>query len=125
MRYFTIEEARAVLPEIAPLVGGLLEARAKVVVTGQGMQDVLGDLQSDVGGPKAARLVAEFEKIESLIEQIQSYGCAIKSVEAGLIDFLYDMDGRDVYLCWRYGEPTIAYYHDIHEGYNGRRPLAD
>lgn len=123
MRYFTVEEAQAVLPEIAPLVGELLEARARVVTLGQGMSDVLGDLRSDVGGPRPARLVAEFERIESLMEQIQSYGCVIKSVEAGLVDFLHNLGGRDVYLCWRYGEPTIAHYHDIHAGFNGRRPL--
>lgn len=123
MRYFSVQEARDLLPEIAPLVGELLEARARVVTMGQGMSDVLGDLRSDVGGPRAAKLVAEFEYIEDLIQQIQSYGCVIKSVEAGLVDFLHNLGGRDVYLCWRYGEPTIAYYHDIESGFNGRQPL--
>ncbi len=124
MRYFTVEEARDALPEIAPLVGELLEVRARVVTMGQGMSEVLGDLQSDVGGPKAAKLLVEFERIEDLIQEIQSYGCVIKSVEAGLVDFLHDLGGRDVYLCWRYGEPTIAYYHDVEDGYNGRQPLS-
>ncbi len=123
MQYFTVQEARAILPEIAPLVGELLEVRARVVTMGQGMSEVLGDLQSDVGGPKAAKLLVEFERIEKLIQEIQSYGCVIKSVEAGLVDFLHDLGGRDVYLCWRYGEPTIAYYHDVEDGYNGRQPL--
>ena len=47
----------------------------------------------------------------------------LKSLEAGLLDFLCERDGRDVFLCWRYGEPTVQYYHELHIGYQGRRPI--
>ena len=63
------------------------------------------------------------EQIETLIQRIQNYGCVIKSVESGLLDFLCERDGRDVYLCWRYGEPSIRYFHEVHSGFQGRRPI--
>jgi hypothetical protein len=44
-------------------------------------------------------------------------------MNGGLLDFLSERNGRDVYLCWRYGEPTISHYHELHTGYNGRRPI--
>ena len=43
--------------------------------------------------------------------------------QSGLVDFLAKIDGRDVYLCWRYGEPRVAHYHELHTGYNGRQPV--
>jgi hypothetical protein len=26
-------------------------------------------------------------------------------------------------LCWRYGEDSLCYYHELEAGYPGRRPL--
>lgn len=123
MRYFTLDEANAQLPELEPLVGRLLELRARVTHESRAMGGVLSDLRSNVGGPGASRLVKEFEEIELLIGRIQSYGCVVKSLEAGLLDFLCERDGRDVFLCWRYGEPSIEFFHELHSGYSGRQAV--
>lgn len=123
MRYFTVDEANALLPELEPLVGRLLELRAKVSTDGREMGELLADLHSDVGGPVASELVRSFDEIDTLVSQIASYGCVLKSLEAGLLDFLSEREGRDVYLCWRYGEPSIQYFHELHTGFQGRRPL--
>jgi hypothetical protein len=123
MRYFTVDEANALLPELEPLVGRLLELRAKVSSDGREMAELLADLHSDVGGPVATDMVRSFDEIESLVDRIASYGCVLKSLEAGLLDFLCEREGRDVFLCWRYGESSIRYYHELHTGFQGRRPL--
>ncbi|WP_374686531.1 DUF2203 domain-containing protein [Promineifilum sp.] len=123
VRYFTVEEANAALPELTPLVGRLLELRARVSREGRELGSLLVDLSSDVGGPEASQLTGEFAEIERLVARIQSYGCVLKSLEAGLLDFLCERDGRDVLLCWRYGEPQIGYYHELHTGFQGRRPI--
>lgn len=123
MRYFTVDEANDLLSEIAPLVGRLLELRAKAAVDSREMGSLLADLHSDIGGPLATSLSGDFTEIEELVGRIQVHGCVIKSLEAGLVDFLAEIDGRDVFLCWRYNEPRVAYYHEIHAGYDGRRPL--
>lgn len=122
-RYFTVEEANELLPEIEPLVARLLERRVRVVDLSHQMGDLLEDTRSGVGGPVASELVQEFVAIEQLVEQIQSYGCLIKDVNTGLLDFLAERNGREVYLCWRYGEPKIEFYHDLHSGFKGRRPV--
>lgn len=123
IRYFTVEEANALLPDLMPLVAQLLERRARVSSTARSMADVLSDLRSDVGGLEASELANEISHIENLVERIQARGCVVKSLEAGLLDFLSERDGRDVYLCWRFGEPRIEYFHELHTGFNGRRPI--
>ena len=123
MRYFTVDEANALLPELEPLVGRLLELRAKVSTDGREMGELLADLHSDVGGPVASELVRSFDEIDTLVSQIASYGCVLKSLEAGLLYFLSEREGRDVYLCWRYGEPSIRYFHELHTGFQGRKAL--
>lgn len=122
-RYFTVEEANELLPKIEPLLAELLDRRARVVRSRDAIEPILDDLHSNVGGPTASEMVREFMVIEKLMEQIQSHGCFVKDMNAGLVDFLAKMDGRDVYLCWRYGEPEVAHYHELHTGYNGRQPV--
>ena len=123
VKYFTVEEANALLPQLKPLVGRLLDLRAHASHESRELAGLLSDLSSDVGGPEASRLAQEFAEIEGLVGQIRAYGCVLKSLEAGLLDFLCLRDGRDVFLCWRYGEPSIQYYHEVHTGYQGRRPI--
>lgn len=123
LRYFTVDEANALLPELSPLVERLLALRAQITHESRALGEVLGDTQSDFGGPMASRLTAEFAEVEQLVQRIQSYGCVIKSLEAGLLDFLCERDGRDVFLCWRFGEPRIEYYHEVHSGYQGRKRI--
>jgi hypothetical protein len=122
-RYFTLEEANALLVELRPLMTSLLERRARVVRLSQEAGELLTDLFSDVGGSLTSAMTLDFMAIEKLLGKIQSYGCVVKDLNAGLLDFLTERDGREVYLCWRYNEPEIQYYHELHSGFNGRRPV--
>lgn len=123
IRYFTLDEANALLPTIEPLMGRLLEKRARAARLTQEIQPLLADVRVDVGGTIPSELVQEFADIEALLAEIQSFGCVVKDLNGGLLDFLSERNGRDVYLCWRYGEPMISHYHELHTGFNGRRPV--
>ena len=36
-------------------------------------------------------------------------------------DFVALRDGREIYLCWQYGEGSIRYWHEIEAGFPGRQ----
>lgn len=121
LNYFTLEEANALLPVIEPLMAELVERRSYVVNLAKEVGPALQDMRSNVGGPRFAELTQEFAAIERLISSIQAHGCVIKDINVGLVDFLANRNGRDVYLCWRYGETAVTHYHDLHTGFNDRR----
>ncbi len=123
MKYFTVEEANALLPKLAPLMKKVLARRARASRLAQQMGHLLGDFRSNVGGAELSVLTQDFVAIEQLVEKIQEYGVLIKDVNAGLLDFLSERNGRDVYLCWRYGEERVAYYHELHTGFSGRQQI--
>jgi len=123
VRYFTVDEANTLLPEISSLMESLQARRASVIESKQDMVELLSKQQSDVGGPVASALVQDFIAIEDLARQIRSYGCLVKDLNSGLVDFLSKRGDREVYLCWRFGEPRVAFYHELHSGFAGRRPL--
>jgi hypothetical protein len=55
--------------------------------------------------------------------EVQTLGGVVKDPQTGLVDFYGKINGRTVWLCWRYGEDSIGYYHDLDSGYSGRRAL--
>lgn len=124
VRYYTPAEVNALLPAIEPVLGELLERRARVSSLRRGLRAVVGDGLSDVGSAEASELVLEFAAIERLLQRVLAFGCEVKDLNGGLIDFLARRHGRPVYLCWRYGEPpVIRFYHELHAGFAGRRPV--
>lgn len=123
MRYFGVEEANRLIPlltrtfeQVRPWV-----ARAHVIVR------ELESLQDAGAGPqRTAPLRTErdalLERIQSELEQFQELGVEIKAAD-GLVDFRALKSGRPVYLCWRYGEPEVAHWHELDGGFAGRQPV--
>ena len=61
--------------------------------------------------------------VQKGLEQLQALGGVPKDLGLGLVDFLHLRDGREVNLCWRYGEERITHWHGLNEGYASRKPL--
>lgn len=123
MKYFTVEEANALLPKLKPLMKQLLNRRARASRLAQQQGHLLGDYRSNVGSADLSTLTQDFVAIDRLIAHIQAYGVIIKDVNGGLLDFLSERNGRDVYLCWKYGEDKIEFYHELHTGFAGRQQV--
>lgn len=101
----------------------LMERRARVVSRRGELSEVFEFSHSDFGGATASDIVLDFIAIERLAKNIRSKGCVIKDLNAGLLDFLSERNGREVYLCWRFGEPQIEFYHELHTGFQNRQHI--
>ena len=76
------------------------------------------------GGNRAlSNMVQDFEKLDALVHRIQDTGALIKDINTGLLDFPALRDGREVYLCWQYGEGEIAFWHEVEGGFAGRQSI--
>jgi hypothetical protein len=120
---FTEEEAKALLEELLPTIEQLMETRERIVEMRPefiaGLQKALGN-----GGSQATgELLVLMNRVTELVEHIQEAGVLVKDLDRGLLDFPAEREGRIVFLCWQYGEPTIDYWHDIDAGFVGRQPL--
>ena len=71
-----------------------------------------------------------FEPIEALqmahaLTRKWALGAEVKDIETGLCDWFGKNGERDVLLCWRFGEPRCAFFHDLDAGFAGRRPVSE
>lgn len=122
-KFFTVAEANQVIEIIRPLMRQLLEMRASIHRKQPEAWPVLEKAAGNGGNKAASQVALEFEKMETLVKAIQGTGALLKDLNTGLVDFLTVRDGHEVYLCWRYGEDEIHYWHEIDAGFSGRNPI--
>jgi hypothetical protein len=56
-------------------------------------------------------------------ENLEKTGVVVKSIDQGLLDFPSKRFDEDVWLCWKYGETEIKFWHEKDSGYMGRKPV--
>jgi len=121
--YFTVEEANSALRVVRPLVGQLIQIRQEIQARQPELLPLLERLAGNGGGEIPSHLTGLFLRMEKLVEQINATGAVLKDISQGLVDFPALRDGREIYLCWRCGEDTIAYWHELDTGFAGRERL--
>jgi hypothetical protein len=123
MRYFGVEEAN----RLVPMLSRTFDQVRPWVTRAQEISHALEQLQDAGAGPeRTAPLRSErtglIEKIGAALEEFEELGVEIKAAD-GLVDFRALKGGRQVYLCWRYGEPSVQHWHELEGGFAGRQRI--
>lgn len=128
LRYFTLEEANATLPYVRSIVTDVVAAYeewkehvARYEVTAANSRSEDGETEAQVTLRKEVDRIARL--IGRYLSELETVGCTFKGLDDGVVDFLSVIDGRDVFLCWRLGEPEITHWHELDAGYAGRQLL--
>ena len=128
-KYFTVEEANKALPLVRMIVGDIVrqyrvveDLQQRLSVVAKERRRPSNDLYSEELAQSQAELDAEEDKLRTYIEELRRLGVEFKGAD-GLCDFYSIMDGREVFLCWRLGEPEVQYWHELDAGFAGRQPL--
>ena len=124
---FTIEEANRTLPLVSRIVDDLVrdhriwedKVREFELAT-VGASPEHPDAMAELLQSEAQRLARD---IEGYIAELSDLGVIVKGMDTGLVDFRGQMDGRDVYYCWKLGESSVMYWHEIDAGFVGRQRL--
>jgi hypothetical protein len=130
-RRFNLREAESLLPRVKTLIeeavalkaacqeaeSSILRFTQKVMLYG----GVLVDRERALATRQ--RRDSALEKLKAAVERIQETGCMVKDLDKGLVDFPTLFHGREVYLCWKMDEPSIAFWHGVEEGFAGRKQI--
>ena len=121
--YFTREEANDLLVELRPVVAEIMQTHEALARRLPEAWPAISQAANNSGSRAASLLVFEFEYLQKLLHQVQDQGVLVKDLKTGLLDFPSLRDGREVYLCWRYGEDQVDFWHDVDAGFVGRQSL--
>src|SRR5262249_306983 len=129
-KYFTAGEANASLPlgrvivrDITTLARDLKERQERLARVRVPERGVMGDAYREELLQVEAEFERDQERMHEYVEELRRLGVELKDFVTGLIDFPCWMDGREVYLCWRLGEPEVAHWHELDAGFVGRQKL--
>ncbi len=124
-RFFTVEEARQLLPSLKELMGQVMVISHRLEKYRDVVQELADSASSNTGGPEGTAYLDIVISLQSCLTQLQETGCVLRSLQDGLIDFPHLKEGREIYLCWKYGEEDIRFWHELDEGFAGRTPLLE
>ena len=126
VRLFTTREANAMLPALRPLLTALADRHAER----EQLEELLIEVEQDSGrAPARDRIKLEVQldsnlaELKRLFEKLARHGVTVKDPAIGLIDFHAQRGAEVVFLCYKLGEPEVAYWHPLDDGYRGRKPL--
>ena len=132
-KMFTLKEAERAIPLVEQRLHQACEAKREATAIDQHLQEIATKIHLSGGAEINPVAVLErrqkkdqaMQQLREAVEALQKIGCQIKDLEIGLVDFPAALNDREVYLCWKLGEPRIDYWHHVDDGFAGRRPILD
>jgi hypothetical protein len=129
VRYFTLEEANSAIPYISRIVEDIVAEYEKwrdcifryEVIAAKSTAESESENEEQEELRREVDSVAQ--RINAFLDELSKVGCILKGFDGGLVDFRSQLEGRDVFLCWKLGEPEIQHWHETDSGFAGRQPL--
>jgi hypothetical protein len=119
----TLPLVRAIVHDITTLAAELRDRHDRLARVLPPQRSMLGEAHHEELQQVQADLERGQERMRELEEELKRLGVELKDYYTGLIDFPCWMDNREVYLCWRQGEPEVAFWHELNAGFAGRQKL--
>ncbi len=132
--FLSLEEVNALVPELTRIVREQLDRRERIETMLDDLAQASGAKRGDVtprtSDPEAVRdakraVLSAVERYHEGWKVVERLGGVVKDARLGLVDFYGRVDGKTVWLCWKYGEEAVSHYHQLDEGFSGRRRIED
>jgi hypothetical protein len=128
---FNLSQAQSLIGSVSPLLLKAIELKSQYAESERAFQELnhrilmAGGLLVDRGRALAVRKRRDTvaQQLRDTVNEVQEFGCVIKDLDIGLLDFPTLFRDREVYLCWKLGEPSISYWHGVDEGFAGRKEI--
>jgi hypothetical protein len=113
------ERAEAALPMLRDMLPRIRESRRALIDASERITEAVA---ADGGGVSGGDWFAAQERLRADLTALADEGILLRDPETGLVDFPAERDGERVFLCWKLGEETVAFFHGEHAGYSNRKP---
>jgi hypothetical protein len=145
-RFFDLDAANETIPELRTILETLRDERAQLIALRDEFtrRNALEKTPGDAGGGRVVddaapasregaaerrrlrlRMQGVIDQMQAGVARIDELGITLREIETGLVDFPALVSGRQVWLCWRLGEGDVEWWHEMSDGFGGRKPLIE
>lgn len=110
----TPAQAHALVADLLTLTDDVVAVRA----------DLTAAARDEPAAPIADQKALE-ARLSELLDGIVGLGVQLKGWAPLLVDIPVAVGDRQVLFCWLEGDRDLSWYHEVHHGFAGRRPLSD
>jgi hypothetical protein len=122
--YFTTNEANSALPDVIKKYEFALAKKNQISKIEQELQISLSTTNTfEEYVTLKQKLNSAITQFYESLEILENTGVVVKSIEQGLLDFPSKRFDEEVWLCWKYGETEIKFWHEKDSGFMGRKPI--
>ena len=122
--YFTTNEANLALPDVIKKFEFALAKKNEVSKLEQHLHVSLSTTNTfEEYVTIKQKLNSAVTQFYEAVEVLENTGVVVKSIEQGLLDFPSKRFDEEVWLCWKYGETEIKFWHEKDSGFMGRKPI--
>lgn len=122
--FFTTNEANDALPNVIKKFEYALAKNTEAKKIEQELQMSISTTNSfESYVTLKQRLNSTITQFYESVELLENTGVVVKSIEQGLLDFPSKRFEEEVWLCWKYGETEIKFWHEKDSGFMGRKPI--
>ncbi|MGY5144297.1 MAG: DUF2203 family protein [Candidatus Nitrosopumilus sp. bin_32a] len=122
--FFTTNEANTALPDVIKKFEYSLAKNTEVKKIEQELQICISTTNSFESYVNLKqKLNSAITQFYESVEILENTGVVVKSIEQGLLDFPSKRFDEEVWLCWKYGETEIKFWHEKDSGFMGRKPI--
>ena len=122
--FFTTNEANEALPDVIKKFEYALSKKNEVTKLEQQLQISISSTNSfEEYVTLKQKLNSTITEFYESVEILENTGVVVKSIEQGLLDFPSKRFDEEVWLCWKYGETEIKFWHEKDSGFMGRKPI--
>ena len=123
--YFSITQANEILPTVIKKFEFVTAKKNELAKIEQQLQTSLSqENKFEEYVILKQQLNTAITKLYQAIEDLENTGVVVKSIDEGLLDFPSKRFDKEVWLCWKYGEKEIKFWHEKDSGFQGRKPIS-
>ena len=121
---FTVDKANTILPKVKKRFDEILCCKNNVMDIQEELQNLSdSNCSFEKFIKKKQELNHAVTSLYNMIQELEDLGIMIKSVDEGLLDFPSIREDEEIWLCWKFGENQVKFWHRKEEGFMGRKPI--
>lgn len=70
-------------------------------------------------------LIRSAGRLRTCLTELDDVGVELRDWATGVVDLPSFAGGREICLCWQYGQERIEYWHEVDAGFDRRQPIAN